>query len=156
MSKPVRQGYTVFLSSIVQSRHHFSIENLLKALKSALATKHKKNSHFTLAAGSTHTSPDGLRKRWADSRPAVGGGRSPWRAKPVKINAHTKTKARAYKAQPRLVRIWLSGSSFQRPSCSWGTSQVMSKLKFPFSPTSNLPSPLLVQGQVQAYFNLSV
>lgn len=47
-----------------------------------------KNSQFGLAAGSAHTFPNGLRKRWADSRLAARGGGSPQRAKPVKINAH--------------------------------------------------------------------
>lgn len=110
MSKPVRQGNTVFLSSIVRSQHHFSIENLLKALKSALETKQKKTptSHWQQ---DPLTPPQmGWGRGGQTAGPQWGKGEVPWRAKPVKINAHTKTKARAYKAQPGL-----SGSDYLAP-----------------------------------------
>lgn len=62
----------------------------MKALKSALETKHKKppTSHWQQDPF-THT-PNGLRKRWAENRPPAGHsreGRGPRRAKPVRINA---------------------------------------------------------------------
>lgn len=77
---------------MVRSRHHFSIENGLKALKSALETKHKK---LPLPTGSRIHShlPKWAKEEVGRQQASSGEGGSPQRTKPVKINAHTKAQA---------------------------------------------------------------
>lgn len=71
---------------MVRSPHHFSIENGLKALKSALETKHKKLPVRTGSRIRSHL-PKWAKEEVGRQQAGRGGG-CPQRAKPVKINAH--------------------------------------------------------------------